>query len=486
MKPDLSNLTPEEKRALVARMLKQKLEVCKTAFIIQGLVLHVKMHNTPVGNMRSTVRFFRKIDPELLRTRMQRVLDRHPALRTTYAPAPNHELEFEGKILAIRFDAMKLWELNLEAQIEQRVHAQHTLEMRIEDATGWTAEELRERLLADALQSYSLGHLPVCRLRLYQCEHYDVMQFDVHHCAADLWSLELIMAELEQPPEGPAPPPFAEFCTWQHAWFATPKAEEMRQWWTRELDGCPELTFPFSEDDDPSDFVRFQLDAELMAKARGICRSHRITMFNLVLSTLQVSLGLSLGLDDFALGGAVANRPNQRFEQTVGFFAQLVLYRRNLAEVTTWEELWSKNRTTIGEVLQRQFLPVTTTQPTPRTDVWIMFQQYQKARWYEEELPNADDLGLRSGGVVDSPLGPWELLYVELPVMSSPVMFEIIEQKDSMQGLFRYRLPCMSRAQAEFYTRDFQARLAASLEDPQSLIAAQNAKSSIPDRQHQQ
>ena len=470
MKQDLRNLTAEEKRALLARMLEKKSAVCKTAFIVQGLILDLKMHDAPFWNMRSTIRFFRKIDPELLRARMQRVIDRHPALRTTYAPHPDNETEFEGKALAIRFNTMQLWQLNLETLIDQTAHPEHTLEMRVEDATGWSDERLRQKLLEDAMQPYDVAKLPVCRLRLYQRATDDVMQLDVHHCAADLWSLEVIMAELEEPPVGPPPPSFAEFCAWQHAWFALPKAEEMRQWWSRELKGCPDLAFPYAEADDPADFVAFRLDAATVAQARQVCREQRVTMFNLLLSTLQVVFSQALGLEDFALGGAVANRPHQRFEQTVGFFAQLVLYRRNLAEVTTWQELWAKNRTTIGEVLQRQFLPVATTMQTPRTDVWIMFQQYQKARWYEGEVDQGDSLGLRSGGVVDSPLGPWEFLFVEQPVLSSPIMFEIIEQKDGMQGLFRYRTPCMPRAQAEALTSDFQRRLAKALADPRQAI----------------
>ena len=471
MKPSVQSLSPEQKRAMLARLLQQQKTVCKTAFILQGLILDCLMHPAPAWNMRSTIRFFDKVDPELLRTRMQRIIDRHPALRTTYEIPAERELEYHGKILTIRLNALQLYELNLETMVEQRVHPSHTLEFKVVDATRWSAEQLRESLLADALEPYDLTCLPVCRLRLYQRQNDDVMQLDVHHCAADLWSLELIMAELEQPPEGPPPPSFAEFCAWQHAWFALPKAQEMREWWSRTLEGCPHLAFPLSLGDDPADRVLFRLDSEVLAQARQACRTHRITLFNLILSTLQVTMGRSLGLDDFAIGGAVANRPNQRFEDTVGFFAQLVMYRRDLREVQSWEQLWAKNRATLADVLDRQFFPVATTMPTPRTDVWIMFQQYQKARWAEDaEVPQGDDLGLRTGGVVSSPLGPWEFLFVEPPFNSSPVMLEIIEQKDGLQGIFRYRTTCFSRKKAEFYAQGFQDRLRASLADPTSPI----------------
>lgn len=459
-------MTPEEKRALLARMLKQPRAVGKTAFVLQGLILDCLLNPSPVWNMRSTIRFLRKVDPELLRTRMQRVIDRHPALRTTYEI--EDELDYTGKMLAIRIDAMKLYELNLETRVLQRVHPEHRLHFSVVDARAWSPEQLRERLLADALEPYDLRKLPVCRLRLYRREHDDIMQLDVHHCAADLWSLEIIMAELEQPPEGPPPPGFPEFCTWQHAWLALPKAREMRDWWERELAGCPPLVLPYAPADDPASAVLFRLEPDLIAQARQVCRSAKITLFNLVLSVLQVTVGRALGQEELAIGGAVANRPHQRFEDTVGFFAQLVLYRRDLRQVRTWEELWARNRTTLTDVLERQFYPVTTAMDTPRTDVWIMFQQYQKARW--SETPPGEALGLRSGGVVDSPFGPWEFLFVELPYHSSPVMLEIIEQKEGFQGILRYRTTCLSRSQAEAWAQSFQERLRGALADPSGRI----------------
>ena len=92
-KEALKNLTPEQKRAMLARLLAQKSAVCKTAFVLQGLFTICAMNNTPAWHMRSTIRFFRKQDPEMLRSRMQRIVDRHPALRTTYRIPPDKEIE---------------------------------------------------------------------------------------------------------------------------------------------------------------------------------------------------------------------------------------------------------------------------------------------------------------------------------------------------------------------------------------------------------
>ena len=173
--------------------------------------------------------------------------------------------------------------------------------------------------------------------------------------------------------------------------------------------------------------------------------------------------------DRSTIGGAVANRPHQRFNQTVGFFAQLVLYRRKLHEIKSWQQLWEANRNTIQKVVDRQFFPVVTSLPVPRTDVWIMFQQYQKARWVQDDLER-EDLGMRSGGLISSPLGPWEFLFVDPHFNSSPVQLEIVEQKDSLQGILHYRVSCFSKKKARFYVEDFQKRLRASLADPTAPI----------------
>lgn len=471
MKPSVQSLSPEQKRAMLAHLLKQQAAVCKTAFILQGLFLDCILSSGPVWNMRSTVRFLRKQDPELLRTRMQRIVDRHPALRTTYHVPKELDLDYHAKVLMIRLGSLGLHHLNTECRVEQHVHEGHQLEFKLVDASDWTVEQVREQLMQDALEPYDMSKLPVCRLRLYQRKHEDIMQFDVHHCAADLWSLEQVMAELEIPPEDPPPPAFSEFCAWQHAWFALPKAEEMRIWWVKELAGCPHLAFPHSEGDDLCNKIFFRLESDVVEQARQVCKNHKITMFNLMLSTLQVTIGRDRGLDDFAIGGAVANRPHQRFDQTIGFFAQLVLYRRKLYEIKSWEELWSRNRNTINEVVSRQFFPVVTTLPVPRTDVWIMFQQYQKARWVEGDVPQGEPLGLRTGGLISSPLGPWEFLFVDPPYNSSPVMLEIVEQKDALQGVFHHRISCFSKKKGRFYVEDFQKRLRAALADPSSTIA---------------
>jgi hypothetical protein len=122
-------------------MLAQKSAVGKTAFVLQALNVICIMSNTPAWHMRSTIRFFHKVDPDVLRARMQRVIDRHPALRTTYHLLPDQELDFHAKILMLRLEALQFYEVSLEAPVEQRVHPTHNLEFKVVDAREWSPKE---------------------------------------------------------------------------------------------------------------------------------------------------------------------------------------------------------------------------------------------------------------------------------------------------------------------------------------------------------
>jgi hypothetical protein len=453
---------------MLAQMLQKQPAVGKTAFMLQAIVLNWLLDVSSIWNIRSTIRFFDKVDPELLRSRMQKVIDRHPALRTTYEVPERLQRRFRSKVFLLSLGRQKASEIFTQAYFHQRVHQQHSADFAVVDARDWTAEQLRERLIQDALEPYKIDALPMCRLRLYQRRNDDVMQMNVHHAAADLWSLELIISELLQPSNEPPPPSFAEFCTWQHAWFALPKALEMRTWWSEYLEGCQPVLLPYTQGSDPAELVLFRLDAELLESARAVCRSHRVTLFNLLLSCMQVSLGRLLGLTDFCISGAMANRPNVRFEETVGGFSSLVLYRRDLSQLQSWEHMWALNRSTISDVMDRQFYPVVTL-PLPRMDAYISFHQYRKARWVDQ-APEGEPLGLRSGGVVSSPLGPWEFLFVEPPLSTSPFLLEFVEQKDVLQGAVRFRTKCISRQTAELFVQDFMKRFRASLNNPAGAI----------------
>lgn len=469
MKQTLKSMTPEQRRAMLAHLLQKQPAVTTTALTLQALFLDCMSHRSPIWNMHSTNRIFQKVDPLVLQARWQKVIDRHPALRTTYEVTPERMDAFRARQSELTLGRARLHNVYQEGFVVQRVHEPATADFEVIDAREWGVAELRQRLVDETLRLMDPRLLPLCRLKLYQRQNEDIVQLVVHHCAADLWSLELMVEELQQPKEGPAPATFAEFCSWQRGWLALPKADEMRVWWKNYMDGCPPVPLPPNKADDAGETITFPVDHGVVEQARLLCRSHKITMFNMMLSVLQVCISRIQGVEDFAIAGATANRPNHHFEDSVGFFAQLAIYRQDLSKIQTWKQLWSANQATLSEILDRQFFPVTEL-PLPNTDFYISYHQYQRAKWTDQDAVVREDLGLRSSGVMDSALGPWELVFVEMPLCTSGIVFEVVDQRSGLSVNLRYRVTCLSKKRADLYVRLFQELLALSLSDCEATI----------------
>ena len=101
------------------------------------------------------------------------LLERHPALRTTYATR----------------DGVPY----------QRIGPPTDFVLEMQDAGGWDQQTLADRLDANAYRPFDLEHGPILRATLFTCGISSaVLLIAVHHIAADFWSLETMATELGQ------------------------------------------------------------------------------------------------------------------------------------------------------------------------------------------------------------------------------------------------------------------------------------------------
>jgi hypothetical protein len=292
----LPALKQEEKRALLARLLREKADRPVASYPLshgqRGLwFLHQLEPEGAAYNEALAWRIRSGLDVAALQAAFRALSDRHPALRTTY--------------------------LSRAGEVVQQVRAGQRLPFEVADASTWTQEELQLHVAEEARRPFDLERGPLLRLKLFarpQQEH--VLLTTVHHVAVDLWSMATLMQELQllyaaqKTGVGPVLPPLAfdykDFVRWQAQMLAGPEGERHRAYWQQQLAG--ELPVLGLATDRPRPPVRtyrgaahaLRLSEELTGRLKALAVAEQATLFTLLLAAFQTLLYRYTGQEDMA------------------------------------------------------------------------------------------------------------------------------------------------------------------------------------------
>ncbi len=348
-------MTPEEKRALLARLLREKAAAQPPArhplsYGQKSLwYLHQLDPASPAYNEAFTCRVRSPLElGPLVETVAQGLVDRHPALRTTY-----------GSQLG------EPW---------QQIHARQSVAVPVTDASSWRPAELERRLKEEASRSFDLEQGPMLRLSVFRCSAQEYMLLiTFHHIAIDLWSLMLLMGELrsmlatrllgmESPLQSPSAQ-YIDYVRWQSQMLEGPAGQAHWDYWCKQLAGeLPLLDLPMDRPRPPVPSFRgahkvFRLDREVSQKLKKLAQEEQTTLFTLLLAAFQVFLGRCTGQTDVLVGSLVAGRTRPEFERVVGFFANAVPLRADLSADPPFKVFLSQVRQTVLDAMAHQDFP---------------------------------------------------------------------------------------------------------------------------------
>ncbi|MFF3345364.1 amino acid adenylation domain-containing protein [Streptomyces sp. NPDC002779] len=248
------------------------------------------------------------LDVPALRRALQRVADRHPALRTVFGEADGVPYQ----------------------EIRPRVD----LDCPVDDHSGATEREaLRAVLAAHARGGMDLGAGPLVTARLLRLsEERHLLFLLAHHIVFDSSSTAVLARDLAAYYRGEEPPPLPEPPA-----PARPGPEEAAaslDFWRRELAGAPELALPTDRPRPPvrtgeGASLTHDLDAGLVGRLRAFAAGQRATLFMTLTGAIGAVLGRFGGQREVVLGTAVAARPAGAEDQ-VGLFLDTVPLRVDL------------------------------------------------------------------------------------------------------------------------------------------------------------
>lgn len=200
-----------------------------------------------------------------------------------------------------------------------------------------------------------------------------VLLLAMHHIAADAHSDGILFAELaalyEAHREGRAaalpdlPIQYADYALWQNERLQGRLLEELRAYWTRTLQGAPELLrLPLDHPRPPLQrhrgaHHRFALQRRLAEGLAARGREQGATFYMAMLAAFATFLYRLSGERDVVIGSPIANRNNVELEGLIGFFTNTIALRIGLDGNPSFREVLERTRAVALGAYAHQELP---------------------------------------------------------------------------------------------------------------------------------
>ncbi|HYO12430.1 MAG TPA: AMP-binding protein, partial [Thermoanaerobaculia bacterium] len=288
-----------------------------------------------------------EIAPDALARAAAALVERHPALRTTFPEGP------DGPV--------------------QRVHPPETPEVLVEDGSGWSEDELLRRLEDEAYRPFDLARGPLLRLALFRTDRGPVLLLSIHHIIADFWSLAVLARDLaalyarEAGLQAAVLPPLElRYTDWaQRQAERTLGAEGERLWvyWRDRLSGpLPALDLPTDRPRPPlqtyaGGSCRLRLESSLVDRLASAGAPCGATLYMALVAGFQTLLHRYTGQEDLPIGSPTASRGAAGTAGLVGYLVNPIVLRGDLAGDPSFTELLVRTRRMVLEAFEHQAFP---------------------------------------------------------------------------------------------------------------------------------
>ncbi len=352
----LNNLSPQERREQLARLIQRKAQKPKLAplsFTQERLWFLEQLNSGDnLGNMPTAVRLAGQIDVAALRKSLNEVVRRHDALRTTFSIVEGRPMQVIVPFLILPLPVHDLLHL-----------PEHE-------------REAKARRLA-ALESqkpFDLTQGPLLRVSLLRLSDRDhVMLLNIHHTISDGWSQSVLLRELvgvyqaiinnKPSPLPELPVQYADFAAWQRQALQAGELSEDLAYWKQQLaDPLPALELITghlrSTAQNPKMLrKKYALSQSLTEELKALSRRQGITLFTTLLAAINALLYRYTGQDDIVIGIPIANRNRTEVEGIIGPFINTLVLRTELSGHLTFLELLDRVRQVVLGAFAHKDIP---------------------------------------------------------------------------------------------------------------------------------
>ncbi len=300
-------------------------------------------------NIASALRVRGSVVPAALESALQTLVERHAALRTTYAAVDGQPTQTPMPALAKSF------------------------RLPLVDVSHLAEADARALIADDTNTPFDLENGPVFRATLFRNGPGDhTLALSAHHIAADLWSIVVLLSELQElysaAREGRVVPPavkdegsYSDFVAWEHDYLSG-QAELDWAYWRAQLEHAAPLDLPTDRTRPPVQTYggashRIAFGTDHVARLAEFAKAEGVTIYVVLLAAFQVLLGRYSGQSRFLVGSPVAGRPRAAFDRTVGYFVNALPMAADLSGRPSGRELVRRVKETVLGALEHQNFP---------------------------------------------------------------------------------------------------------------------------------
>ena len=465
-----ADLSPAQKRALLAQLMQKKAGEAKYFPLSWGQQALWFLYKLAPESWAYNVLFAARIrrscvDVSALQNAFQALIERHPALRTTYTVHDSKPV--------------------------QQVHDHSQLHFEETDASGWSQDELNNYVVKAARRPFDLERGPLLRVNLFTVaptEH--VLLLTVHHIAVDFWSLTVLLDELRvlypaQTGTQVLPPldlQYTDYVDWQAEMLAGQGGERLWAYWERQLAGeLPVLNLPTDRPRPPVQTYcgashAFKLSQSLTQQLKARAKSEEATLYMTLLAIFQVLLYRYTGQEDILVGSPLTGRTRRKFSGIVGDFINPVVLRGDLSGNPTFKTFLTQVRHTVLDALKHQDYPfgrlverLHPTQDPSRSPLFQVMLIVRKLHRFEEIsqfiVPSETDAQMDFGGLE---LEPFALAQQEGQV---DLTLEVSETDDSLYCVLKYNPDLFEVATIARMAEHFQTLVSGIVADPDQQVS---------------
>ncbi|VEP15782.1 conserved hypothetical protein [Hyella patelloides LEGE 07179] len=301
-----------------------------------------------------------------LKQALQEIVRRHEVLRTNFTTVENSPVQIIHS--KPDFDWLVVDLENCDLAFGEALRDRESTEVQTEIEREVQAPF---DLAKDSLLRFKL-------LRLAEKEH--ILLLTMHHIISDGWSLGILVRELSvlyrafntvgairELPLQPLPIQYADFAVWQRQYLEREVrangCSPLLDYWKQQLAGIPtQLKLPT---DYPRPSIQtfrggscnFALSQKLTEKLKTLSKLSEASLFMILLAALGILLSRYSRQKDLVIGTPIANRNRQEIESLIGFFANTLALRLNLAKNPDFRDFLGQVRQVTLDAYAHQDLP---------------------------------------------------------------------------------------------------------------------------------